>query len=201
MKKNGEYVGVDEEYVPENEKYVDESLLGNKEKTKKTATSIFKGYIILKIITVIIVIGLMIFIISSMKGMFLGFGKTAQGTSSEFGKTAQGMFSEFGKIVQGMFSFFNENEQSMNISSFNMHIEGMQGTKGTFMLSGYLDDIVTSNKTNKDHIITVIYKETTTTTEEGIVGIKHSLVEDSEYEVSVGYDTSGYINQVTIRDI
>lgn len=38
MKKNGEYVGIDE-------KYVDESLLGNKEETKKTATSIFKGYI------------------------------------------------------------------------------------------------------------------------------------------------------------
>lgn len=45
MKKKGEYVGIDEKYVPENEKYVDESLLGNKEETKKTATSIFKGYI------------------------------------------------------------------------------------------------------------------------------------------------------------
>ena len=31
MKKNGEYVGIDEKYVSENEKYVDESLLGNKE--------------------------------------------------------------------------------------------------------------------------------------------------------------------------
>ena len=28
MKKNGQYVGVDEKYIPEEEKYVDESLLG-----------------------------------------------------------------------------------------------------------------------------------------------------------------------------
>ena len=31
MKKNGEFVGVDEKFIPEDEKYVDESLLGNKE--------------------------------------------------------------------------------------------------------------------------------------------------------------------------
>ena len=28
MKRNSQYIGVDEKYIPENEKYVDDSLLG-----------------------------------------------------------------------------------------------------------------------------------------------------------------------------
>lgn len=66
----------------------------------------------------------------------------------------------------------------------------MQGTQSKFMLSSYLDKIVTSNKTNSNHIITVIYKEKTTTTEDGIVEIKHSLNDNIKYEVSLDYDTN-----------
>ena len=53
MKKNGEFVGVDEKFIPENEKYVDESLLGDKEKAKKTAKKFAKGYLIFFAIFVI----------------------------------------------------------------------------------------------------------------------------------------------------
>ena len=35
MKKNGEYVGVDEKFIPENEKYVDYSILGSKQESKQ----------------------------------------------------------------------------------------------------------------------------------------------------------------------
>ena len=42
MKKNGEYVGVDEKFIPENEKYVDESILGNKEETEEKIKSYVK---------------------------------------------------------------------------------------------------------------------------------------------------------------
>ena len=34
MKRNSEFIGVDEQYIPEDEKYVDESILGNKEESK-----------------------------------------------------------------------------------------------------------------------------------------------------------------------
>ena len=37
--KNGEYVGIDDKFIPEDEKYVDESLLGNNEETKKKLKS------------------------------------------------------------------------------------------------------------------------------------------------------------------
>ena len=34
MKKNSEYVGVDEKFIPEDEKYVKDSVLGNREESK-----------------------------------------------------------------------------------------------------------------------------------------------------------------------
>lgn len=57
MKKNGEFVGVDEKYIPENEKYVDESLLGDREKSKKAAKRFAKGYLIFFVIFFVFVIG------------------------------------------------------------------------------------------------------------------------------------------------
>lgn len=41
MKKNSEYVGVDEKFIPEEEKYVDESVLGNKAEAEEK----IKGYL------------------------------------------------------------------------------------------------------------------------------------------------------------
>lgn len=67
MKKNGEYVGVDEKFIPENEKYVDESLLGDKEKAKKTAKKFAKGYLIFFIIFIIFVISLPIIMITQTR--------------------------------------------------------------------------------------------------------------------------------------
>ncbi len=62
MKKNGEYVGVDEKFIPEGEKYVDDSVVGDKEKTKKFAIGIAKGYIIFFILFAILAFGMPIFI-------------------------------------------------------------------------------------------------------------------------------------------
>ena len=92
-------------------------------------------------------------------------------------------------------------KNDFDISSFNLKLESMQGTQSKFMISSYLDKIITSNKTNSNHIITVTYKEITTTNEDGIVEIKHFLNDNSEYEVSLDYDENGYINNVTIKDI
>ena len=77
----------------------------------------------------------------------------------------------------------------------------MQGTQSKFVLSNYLDEVVTKNKTNSKHTITVTYKETTTSSEDGIVKIKHTLDENAKYEVSLDYDSDGFINKVTIKDI
>ena len=67
MKKNGEFVGVDEKFIPEDEKYVDESLLGDKEKTKKTAKKFAKGYLIFFVIFTIFAISMPIFVITQAR--------------------------------------------------------------------------------------------------------------------------------------
>lgn len=65
MKKNGEFVGVDEKFIPEDEKYVDESIIGNQEeskkKVKKVAKAVITGYIIWIVIIMAIILGTFIF--------------------------------------------------------------------------------------------------------------------------------------------
>ena len=92
-------------------------------------------------------------------------------------------------------------DEDINKFAFNSNLKYMQGTKSQFTLSQYLDKVVTSNKTNKNHLIEVTYNETTSTEEADIVAIKHSLKDGNSYEVSVDYDSDGYIYKVTIKDI
>lgn len=92
-------------------------------------------------------------------------------------------------------------DEEINKFAFNSNLKYMQGTKSQFTLSQYLDKVVTSNKTNKEHLIEVTYNETTSTAEDDIVAIKHLLKDGNNYEVSVDYAADGYINKVTIKDI
>ena len=64
MKKNGEFVGVDEKFIPENEKYVDESLLGDKENAKKVAKRFGIGYLAIMFVPIVIFI-IMSFVMTS----------------------------------------------------------------------------------------------------------------------------------------
>ena len=59
MKKNSQYIGVDDKYIPKDEKYVDDSVLGSKEESRKT---IIKGVKIFGI-GYMIVIGIILAII------------------------------------------------------------------------------------------------------------------------------------------
>ena len=63
MKKNSEYIGVDEKFVPEDEMYVDDSVLEKKEKSQKTSKNILIGIICFFGIFFLIVLIMGIFII------------------------------------------------------------------------------------------------------------------------------------------
>lgn len=99
MKKNAEYVGVDEQFIPEDEKYVDESLLGNKEesqrKIKKTAKTIAIGYIIIAVIMFAVAIGIIVFVVSS-------FGKTSKSVRDDISQGSSTMREEFEEQVKQM---------------------------------------------------------------------------------------------------
>ena len=105
------------------------------------------------------------------------------------------------KTKDNMIENYNSETSKFDVSSFNGKFMGLQGTKVKFILSNFLDEVVTSNKTNKNHLISVTYEEITSTEESDIVKIKNSLKDNNKYEVSLDYDENGYINKVIIKNI
>lgn len=97
---------------------------------------------------------------------------------------------------------FNEErtkqEEESNKDHFNFQFYGANGTKNAFFLEHILDDIVQSNKTN-DRKVSLVFNGTETTEESEIINIKHSL--DGNYEVSINYDDTGYINKIIVDKI
>lgn len=83
---------------------------------------------------------------------------------------------------------------------FNFTYETSNGTQNGFSVKNLLDDVITNNKTNKDHILNVIYKDTNTTDVEIIKNLKSNFDEWTKYEISLDYDENGYVNQITIED-
>ena len=94
-----------------------------------------------------------------------------------------------------------EMKEKFNKSAFNSQYEHYSGTNAKIFVENILDKAVTNNKTNKDMLITVIYKDKETTDPDTIVEIKHSLNDRSKYEVKLDYDDDGYVNKITLEDI
>ena len=74
------------------------------------------------------------------------------------------------------------------------------GTQFGTSVTRFLDNVITSNKTNNEHIITVIYGNINATDEREIRNIKKQLDTWTEYEVILDYDEVGFVNQVTIEN-
>ena len=114
----------------------------------------------------------------------------------------------FGFIGYKIYTTFTDNEKevetthdSFEVNSFNTPYETDAGKRSGFFIVRTLDDIVTNNKTNKSHIITVVYNDITTTEEKEIKEIRNKLSDRKDYDVSLDYDSNGYVNKYTIEDI
>ena len=110
----------------------------------------------------------------------------------------------FGFIGYGIYTTFTDNEKehdSFEVNSFNTPYETDAGKRSGFFIVRTLDDIVTNNKTNKSHVITVVYNGITATEEKSIKEIRNMLSENKYYDVSLDYDSNGYVNKFTIEDI
>ncbi len=84
--------------------------------------------------------------------------------------------------------------------SFNTYYEPFAGTKNKFFIVTLLDLVNTNNKTNKNHIISIRYKENEINEWNDIKNLKQKL-EDRDYEVVFDYDKEGFINKITLEDI
>lgn len=205
MKKNGEYVGVDEKYIPEEEKYVDNEA--NKEikdsindglrsvkdyvtdednqkeikKTCKKSLKFLKGvgivYLIFICIIVLLVIGVFVAVFINM---------------TKINNSADGIYEKAGSVI-------DKGIDKTEIKAFNASFELYSGTQSGFFVEKLLDEIVTNNKTEPNHIVTVVYNDITTTISDEIITLKQSLDNSKNYEVSLNYDKNGFVNKITVK--
>lgn len=87
-----------------------------------------------------------------------------------------------------------------DIESFNNNYEMYKGTEYGSSVGRLIDEISTNNKKDKNHLITVKYKETSTQEPEKMKEIKKQLDEWTEYEVTFEYDENGFIYLATIEE-
>ena len=165
---------------------------GMPDELKNTITKSFKTTGIFMSIFTIIFIALFIsvFVFIAYQAIHINDSITSDDTWSSF-KFPSTDFSESQKSVD------NEFEKR----SFNNKFERYTGTKNKFWINSLLDDVITNNKTNSEHLITVIYNESVTDSPDQIVNIKHTIVDGKDYEVLLDYNEDGFINKVTIMDL
>lgn len=197
MKKNGEYVGVDDKYIPEDEKYVDESLLGNKEETTRTVKKVVKGigigYFVFIGIFLVIFVSIFIFV-----GIFIfKTGKTFDKATDIF----TGQLDGLGNLMDNNESQVTSQMNKQEIDFFNTDFEIYSGTSPKMYVDSILDNVVTNNKKNKDKIITVTYNDNITSDPDEIIELKKSFEDLKKYEIILDYDSIGLVNKVTIKDL
>lgn len=91
-------------------------------------------------------------------------------------------------------------DKEWEVTKFNNGFLNYNGTKSGYWVKDYLDDIVDSNKTNKSHIITVVYNDIKTSDSTEIINMKKSIDENKKYEVIVDYDENGFFYLMTIEE-
>ena len=209
MQKNNQYVGVDEQYIPDEEKNTQNNLDNeikndinniykgakeyvsdgdNQEKMKKMGR---KGLKIAKGIGIgyLAFAGIVIIMVVIIFSNFFKFNKQ----SDELQNKATNIINEgINEIEKG--------KNDINIDNFNSSIERYSGTKYGSQVVILLDNIVTQIKKNTDHSITVIYDTKTVSNPEEIIALKKQLDMMTQYEISLDYDSNGFINKVTITN-
>jgi len=99
------------------------------------------------------------------------------------------------------FFYFSEIKDNFDKESFNNSLNLYLGTSYGIQLGSLLDEVITNNKTNTNHLITVKFSDVATTDPIEIKNIKinYGTGMSDKYEVSAEYDENGYINEITIE--
>lgn len=227
MKKNGQYVGVDEKYIPEEEKYVDNETNGeikdsindglrsvknyvtdkdNQEKFKQTGKKGLKvlkglgiGYLVFIGIVIVLVVSVFVLVFVNMAKMNNRADDVYEQAGSIIDKVTDEMDNNSSTNNNSNSGQTNDDYSKVQIKAFNAPFELYSGSQSGFFLENLLDKVVTNNKTEADHIITVVYNETMTAVPDEITTLKQNFEDSKEYEVSLDYDTDGFVNKITIK--
>lgn len=102
-------------------------------------------------------------------------------------------------IINNQMEKGNEMLDKFEIDSFNSKFEFRVGQNYGSSVMHVLDDVITNNKKNKNHVLTVVFEDLSTTDPEEIKKAKKNFDEWTKYEISVDYDDNGYVNKITIE--
>jgi len=87
-----------------------------------------------------------------------------------------------------------------DIRMFNNSYEMYTGTKSGMSVGRLIDEVSTNNKKDKNHQITIKYKEIETQEPEKMKELKKQLDDWTKYEVTFEYDENGFIYLATIEE-
>lgn len=102
-------------------------------------------------------------------------------------------------VVDDYMDDFLDVMDKQKVDSFNSTFEMHSGTKSGFFVKNLFDDIVTNNKTNKEHIVTLVFNDNNTSNVDTIIDLKKVLNDSTDYEVILDYDDNGYVYMITIE--
>lgn len=146
------------------------------------------------LVVLLIIIALVIIVILANKGIEIYNEKLKNiKTSNKFGESVEEKYNEISNQI-------NEARKKSKLDSFNSQFEIHSGTKKGSSVSWLLDSIITNNKKNQDHQITVEFKSYNTIIPDEITNLKKELDDWHTYEVSLDYNEEGYANKVTIKE-
>lgn len=94
----------------------------------------------------------------------------------------------------------NITNDSIDRDAFNGPLSVYEGERMGGFLRSALDNVAGSNQDNPNHLITVVFGDTTVTDPNSIRNIKSNLNEWTTYNVTFDYDDNGYINKMTITN-
>lgn len=166
------------------------SYVGNKTNNSKQAI------IIISIIFVFFIVISVTFIIS-----FINIGKSKMNSVLNVGK-------DISNNVIGIANSSNLNnilDTSMeyaNSVNFNTRFEAYKGIKGGFFVKFLLNDVFENNKDN-ERMITIKYKEISTSDPYKIYEIRNLINDDTgvDYEVELNYDKDNYVYEIEIKEM
>ncbi len=102
-------------------------------------------------------------------------------------------------IVDQQENTVNNMLDKFEVNSFNSGFEFRVGENYGSSVKRTLDDVITNNKKNQEHLITVVFENLSTTVPEEIKQAKKNFDDWTKYEISVDYDEKGFVNKITIE--
>lgn len=147
------------------------------------------------LLIVLIIIGLGITVVLADKVI-----EDKKKKDAEVKETANDFVNNIFDNFKEQYDNVTEAQDKHEIDSFNSKFEIHSGTQYRIFIISLIDDVITNNKKNSDHIITVINGDINSSDPEEIRKIKDNFTDmTTQYEVILDYDENGYVNKITIE--